>query len=126
MPAKILISFRHNHAVTSSEILSFRKLDPAVRRMFAGYFALGMSAAAAAKYHRQRIATDPDIGNPAIALEDAARNPRRSTVSYLYALWRESKLEEVIENGISEETEVVGKLYNEDLIDHDPVESSKL
>jgi len=126
MPAKIVISFRHNHAVTSSEILSFRKLDPAVRRMFAGYFALGMSAAAAAKYHRQRIVTDPDIGNPAIALEDAARNPRRTTVSYLYALWRESKLEEAIEKEIDETTTVVGKSYNEEAVDDDVVESSEM
>ena len=126
MPATIIINNRHNHDVTSSETLSFRKLDPAIRRMFAGYFDLGMSASAAAKYHQQRIQTDPSIGNPAIALEDAARNPRKTTVSYLYGLWRESKLEwgdakneeetaaPVPATMEAEELPPVGKFYLED------------
>lgn len=123
MPAKIVINFKHNHAVVSSETLSFRRLDPAVRQMFAGYFELGMSAAAAAKYHRQRLETDPNIGNPAIALEDAARNPRRTTVSYLYTLWRESKLKEATTKENDDEPQAVGKWYNEDVLENDVKES---
>ena len=52
-----------------------------------------MSAAGASKYHLNQLEMDSDVSDSsAITRADASVNPKRSTVSYWYRLWREANL----------------------------------
>jgi len=95
MPATVIIDNRHNHATVNADALSLRRIDPETRDKFYAYFDLGMSAAAASDYHTNLLELDTGVSDrptPAVTRADAAINPKRSTVSYWYGLWREANL----------------------------------
>jgi len=93
MPSTVIIDNRHNHATVNADALSLRKIDPQTRDKFYAYFEQGMSAAAASDYHTNQLEMDSDVfDSSAIARADAAVNPKLSTVSYWYGLWREANL----------------------------------
>jgi hypothetical protein len=89
MPAVVTIVYRHNHAVVNAEALSFRRLDDMVRRQFLDYFEQGMTPAAAAECHSNRLELDPDIVDTTVARADAAVNPMYRTIYHLYSKWRD-------------------------------------
>jgi len=94
MPATVTVNNHHSHLLLNAEALSFRKTDPVTRSKFEDYFEQGMTAAAAAEFHSNRLDLDPDCdsGSLAVVRADAAVNPKRSTISYWYAQWREAHL----------------------------------
>jgi len=52
-----------------------------------------MSAAGASEYHLNQLEMDSDVSDSsAITRADASVNPKQSTVSYWYRLWREANL----------------------------------
>ena len=52
-----------------------------------------MSAAGASEYHLNQLQMDSDVSDSsAITRADASVNPKQSTVSYWYRLWREANL----------------------------------
>jgi len=93
MPATVTLDNHHNHATVNADALLLRKVDPQTRDKFYAYFKQGISAAGASEYHSNQLEMDSDISDSsAIARADAAVNPKRSTVSYWYRLWREANL----------------------------------
>ena len=92
MPATIAIENHHNHAILNADALSLRKTDPQTRDTFHAYFEQGLSAAGASDYHVNQLEMGDVFDSSAVARADAAVNPKRSTVSYWYRLWRETNL----------------------------------
>ena len=92
MPTTVIINNNHNHAVLSAEALSFRRIDPITRNVFNSYFDQGMSPTAASDFHIRQLDLNSKAKNGRVSrAADASLNPTRSTVAYLYMLWRLGK-----------------------------------
>lgn len=91
MSATVNINYLHNHPVCNAEALSLRRVDPETRSTFLKYFDDGLSAAAASEFHCNQLDMDPDV-NAVVLRADAATNPSRKAVSYMYSQWREANL----------------------------------
>jgi len=94
MPATVSVNNCHNHLMLNAEALSFRKIDTVTRSKFEEYFEQGMTAAGASEFHSNQLDLDPDYDSCSLAVvrADAGLNPKKSTVSYWYAKWRETNL----------------------------------
>lgn len=92
MPTTVVINNIHNHATLNAEALSFRKIDPITWSVFNSYFDQGMSPTAASDFHIHQLDLNPELENDAVSRADAALNPTRSTVAYLYTIWRQTNL----------------------------------
>ena len=67
MPATVTVNNNHSHLLLNAEALSFRKTDPVTRSKFEDYFEQGMTAAAAAEFHSNRLDLDPDCDGGSLA-----------------------------------------------------------
>ncbi|KAH9382620.1 hypothetical protein HPB48_023168 [Haemaphysalis longicornis] len=85
--AVMKISAQHNHPTESADALHLLRCNDDTKELFHGYFAQGMTPAAAMEFHESALCVEGDPGG-ILKLANGALNPTSRVVYHLYEKWR--------------------------------------